>query len=301
MGDILADSFLFGLLWAVAVLAGVLIGWNLRAYWPEREMARLLERTTQERNALARLYTQIKHRYELREADLRKFSIEASTLREQVDAYESERAFLLTTAQANTARMERAEANAAQWSQRLPELEADVQRLQAENIALEAELTKVNGQINAWKTLQMGFSDMHHQLQELEAKSAALEMERRLLREQLDLARTEVERQHQEITLLNAQIRQQADASTSSASASDGDTGPTQTPGKPDNLLRINGINEDIARRLHDAGVFTFVQISEWEVNDLVIIARVLDIDPIRIVQEDWVGQAQVLVAGPQP
>ena len=119
MGDIFADPFLFGLLWAVAVLAGVLIGWNLRAYWPEREMARLLERTTQERNALARLYTQIKHRYELREADLRKFSIEASTLREQVDAYESERAFLLTTAQANTARMERAEANATLWSERM--------------------------------------------------------------------------------------------------------------------------------------------------------------------------------------
>jgi predicted flap endonuclease-1-like 5' DNA nuclease len=300
MGDIFGDPVLFGLLWAIAVLAGVLIGWNLRAYWPEREMAKLLERTTQERNALARLYTQIKHRYELREADLRKTSIEVGTLREQVETYESERAFLLTTAQANTTRMERAEANVALWSERMPELEAEAQRLHAENEMLEAELSKIKGQINAWKTLNMGFSSMHQQMRELEAKNSALEMERRLLREQLEIIRGEYEQQQQELARLAARVQQQLPDMTS-ASSSDGDTGPTQTPGRPDNLLNIKGITEEHARRLHEVGVFTFVQISEWEVDDLVTIAKVLGIDPIKIVQDDWVGQAQVLVAGPQP
>ncbi|MBL7774522.1 MAG: hypothetical protein JNK89_00880, partial [Saprospiraceae bacterium] len=199
MDVIFGDPVLFGLLWAIAVLVGVVLGWNFRAIWPERELARVLERTTQERNALARLYTHIKHRYELREADLRKAALEAGALREQVMAYESERAFLMSTTQANTTRMEQAEANAARWSEQLPELEAEAQRLQAENEALEEELSRIKGQINAWKTLHMGFSAMHQQLRELEEKNATLELERRLLREQLDLARNEINQQQREL------------------------------------------------------------------------------------------------------
>ena len=299
MTDILADSVLFSLFWAIAVLAGVLIGWNLRAAWPEREMARWLERTTQERNTLARLYTQVKHHYELREADLRKMAIELGTLRDQVSIYESERAFLLTTAQANTVRMERAEAAAAQWADRLPVLEAEAQRLQTENMALQAEHSRLQGQLNAWKTLHMGFSNMHQELRRLEEKAALLEQERRQLREQLVLAHSEIEQQKRELLRYAEQLRNLTESY--SASASDGATGPTQTPGKADNLLRIHGISEQHAQRLHEMGIFSFVQISEWEADDVTEIARALGISPTKIMQDDWVGQAQVLVAGPQP
>ena len=48
-------------------------------------------------------------------------------------------------------------------------------------------------------------------------------------------------------------------------------------------------------------GIFSFVQISEWEAGDVAEIARTLGISPTKIVQDDWVGQAQMLVAGPQP
>lgn len=299
MTDILADPVLFGLLWAIAVLVGVLIGWNLRAVWPEREMARWLERTTQERNTLARLYTQIKHHYELREADLRKTAIELSSLREQVSAYESERAFLLTTAQANTSRMEKAEAAAAQWAHRLPALEAEALRLQTENAALQSEHSRLQGQINAWKTLHMGFSNMHQELRRLEEKTAVLEQERRQLRERLAIALSEIEQQKRELLRYAEQLRSLSDSY--SASSSDGDTGPTQTPEKADDLLRIRGISDANARRLHEMGIFSFVQISEWETEDVAEIARTLGISPTKIIQDDWVGQAQMLVAGPQP
>ena len=297
MDDIFGDPVLFGLLWAIAVLVGVLIGWNLRAFWPEREVARVLERTTQERNALARLYTHIKHRYELREADLRKAALEVGSIREQLEAYESERTFLLTTAQANTSRMERAEADASRWSERLPELELESKRLQEENAALEEELSRIKGQINAWKTLHMGFSAMHQQLRELEGKNSALELERRLLREQLEIARTEIAQQHRDLAHTAKQLQQLSD----SARASDGDTGPTQTPGQSDNLLQIRGISEAQVQRLHQVGISSFVQISEWEAEDITTIAKVLEIPVHKIIQDDWVGQAQVLVAGPQP
>lgn len=298
MNALVEDPVLFGLLWAIAVLVGVVIGWNLRAIWPEREVARILERTTQERNALARLYTQIKHYYDLREADLRKTAIEVSTLREQVETYEAERSFLLTTTQANTTRMERAEANASLWAKRLIEMESVAQRLEGENKTLHTELSQLNAQISAWKTLNRGFSAMHRQLREVEEKNLALEQERRELLEQLTIARSEIAQQQRELARYALQLQQLSD--TYSASASDGDTGPTQTPGKPDNLLRILGITEEYARRLHEIGVFTFVQISEWEAADVASIAKVLDITPEQILRDDWVGQAQILVAGPQ-
>lgn len=297
MDEIFADPVLFGLLWAIAVLVGVLLGWNLRAIWPERAVTRILERTTQERNALARLYTHIKHRYELREADLRKTALEVGALREQVAAYEAERSFLLNTAKVNTTRMERAEADAARWSEQLPELEAEAQRLQAENEALEEELSRIKGQISAWKTLHMGFSKMHQQLRELEEKNASLELERRLLIEQLEIARSEIGQQQRELARTANQLQQLSD----SARASDGDSGPTQTPGQSDNLLRIRGITEAHAQRLHQVGIFSFVQISEWEDDDIATIAKVLEVPAEKIRREDWVGQAQVLVAGPQP
>lgn len=299
MAEILADPVLFGLLWSIAVLVGVLIGWNLRAVWPEREMAKWLERTAQERNTLARLYTQMKLHYELREADLRKTAIELGTLRDQVAAYESERAFLLTTAQANTVRMEKAEARAAQWTERLPALEAEAQRLQTENAALQAELNRLQSQLGAWKTLHMGFSAMHQELRHLEEKAAALEQERQQLRELLDAAHGEIERQQRELARYTRQWQELSE--TYSAPASDGDTGPTQTPERADNLLRISGISDAQAKRLYEAGISTFVQISEWEASDVAEVARILGISPTKIVQDDWVGQAQLLVAGPQP
>lgn len=299
MDELIADPVLFGLLWAIAVLVGVLIGWNLRAVWPEREVAKWLERTTQERNTLARLYTQIKHHYDLREADLRKTAIELSALRSQVAQYENEWAFMLNAAQTNTARMEKAEADAAFWSKRVAELEAEDRRLRTENAAIQTELTRLQSQIGAWKTLHQGFSAMHQELRQLEEKAEALAAERDRLRGELEAARLEIEQQQRELMQYAAQVREMAEEH--SASSSDGDLGPTQTPEQADALQRIHGITAEFAQKLDAAGISSFVQISEWESDDILRVARLLGISPTKIVQDDWVGQAQVLVFGPQP
>ncbi|MEQ1746227.1 MAG: hypothetical protein ABMA02_12430, partial [Saprospiraceae bacterium] len=72
------------------------------------------------------------------------------------------------------------------------------------------------------------------------------------------------------------------------------------TPARPDDLLRIRGIHHDLAARLRDMGIISFVQISEWEDNDILQVAQILGISFTKIVQEDWVGQAHMLVAGQQ-
>ncbi len=159
-----------------------------------------------------------------------------------------------------------------------------------------AELAHIESRIGAWKTLHADFAGMQRQLRELEEKNLLLEQERRQLREQLDIARARIEQQVRELERYAIQVRQLAE----SASSSDGDSGPTHTPARPDDLLRIRGIGSEHASRLREMGVVSFVQISEWEDDDILQVAKILGISFTKIVQDDWVGQAQMLVAGQQ-
>ncbi len=294
MLDLFQDPFLFALLWTIAVLAGLLIGWNWRAAWPERALARQLERTTHERNALARLYTQVKYYYDLREVDLRKVTLELGNLRDQMRQYESERELLLKAIQENTARMERAEAEVIYLTQQVTTLEAAKQRLSQENTRLIDELETLRSQTAGWQRLHTDFATAQRRLQELEERNLLLEQERRQLRQQLDIARARIEQQLRELEDYAQRVRQLSE----SAQASDAFSEPSQTPHQTDDLCRIRGISPDIAARLIEMGIHSFVQISQWDDDDILNIARSLDVSFVRIVQENWVGQAQAIVAG---
>ncbi len=292
MLELLQDPVLFALLWTIAVLAGLLIGWNMRAAWPERALARQLERTTNERNALARLYTQVKYYYDLREVDLRKVTLELSSLREQMKQYEAERALLFEAAQDNIARMERAELEASHFKAQVSALEAAHQQLVEENQRLHAELEDLRAQTHGWQRLHVDFAAAQHRLSELEERNVLLEQERRQLREQLAIARARIEQQLRELSQLAQQVRQLMEA----ARASDAFSEPSQTASPSDDLLRIRGISPEGARRLRELGIDSFVQIAQWDDDDILRVARSLGISFVQIVQEDWVGQAQRLI-----
>ncbi len=294
MIDLLQNHVLFALLWTIAVLAGLLIGWNWRAAWPERTLARQLERITNERNALARLYTQVKYYYDLREVDLRKVSIELGNLREQMQQYEAERSLLLEAAQANIARLEQAEAEAARLASEVVALETNNRRLTEENHRLHTELETLRTQTSGWQRLHADFATAQHRLQALEERNLLLEQERRQLRDQLAIARARIEQQLRELEHYAQQVRQLME----SARASDAFSEPNQTRPQSDDLSRINGITPEVARRLNELGIHSFVQVSQWDDDDILNIARALDISFVRIVQENWVGQAQTLVTG---
>ncbi len=82
LSEFLRDPMFYGLIWAILTVAGVVLGWTLRANFPEKDVRQNLVRTEQERNTLARLYTHLKHQHDLREADFRRTSLEATSLRE---------------------------------------------------------------------------------------------------------------------------------------------------------------------------------------------------------------------------
>ncbi len=293
MLELLQDPFLFALLWTIAVLAGLLIGWNMRAAWPERRLSRQLERTTHERNALARLYTQVKYYYDLREVDLRKVSLEVANLREQLERYESERGLLLEAAQANTLRLERAEAEAERLSEQLLALETAHRQQVEENARLLAELEALRPQADNWRRLHPDFAGVHQRLQDLEEKNLLLEQERRQLREQLAISRARIEQQLRELENLTQQVRLLSE----SARASDALSEPAPASAVGDDLTRIRGITPDLAARLRERGIGSFVQVSQWDDDDILRISREIGVSFVKIVQEDWVGQAQALLA----
>ena len=118
---------------------------------PEREIARALARSEQDRNALARLFAQIRDQNELREADLKKATLELTNLRQEVSRYELEKAVSASTQQANAARLEKAEAQVVHYSEKIRFLEEQLFTLRQRNENLQAELTKLHEEINAWR------------------------------------------------------------------------------------------------------------------------------------------------------
>jgi large subunit ribosomal protein L19 len=66
--------------------------------------------------------------------------------------------------------------------------------------------------------------------------------------------------------------------------------------GEPDNLTQIKGIDAELAGRLHGLGVIKFDQIANFSDDDLANVDETLALDG-RIEKDDWVSQAQKLVA----
>jgi predicted flap endonuclease-1-like 5' DNA nuclease len=285
MSFFLEDPILFWLVWGIFTMAGTIIGWSLRANTSEKEVRSVLGRIEQEKNTLARLYTAVKHQHDLREADFRRASLEVDKLREIVELLENERATLLPDAPANAARLAHAEAAAAQYAQKVGALEVLANSLRARNAELSEQLTLAQKEMGDWETLYRGFKTTQERLAAFEQKSLSLDRENEQLRKQLAEARTEIE-------VLQTTLQQLPEKSVMRAKISRrGSAAPT--PG-PDNLKNIIGMTPYV-EKLVGMGITTFAQISRWDDDAVIAVAKTLDISPGKIYRDDWVGQAQKL------
>lgn len=71
---------------------------------------------------------------------------------------------------------------------------------------------------------------------------------------------------------------------------------PSATPER-DNLQRISGISQELARMLNAQGVGRYTQIASWSRDDIVRFDRLFGADG-RIARENWIEQAQILSKG---
>ncbi len=301
MHELLQEPFLYALFLSIAAVVGTLFGWHLRDILSVRPLAQALERSEQDRNALAHLYTQLKHQHDMREVDLKKAAVELSQLRQQAAAFELDKAVYASRNQANALRLEKAEAQAAHHAEKIVFLEEQAQNLRQRNHQAHTELLRLQEELNAWRTLHRDFAAMQMNMRQLERSGEMLETERNNLRQELERARIELENLQLEVLRLQSLEDAPARRYTPAHSAHAG--GPSQAsdvPEQADDLKIINGISPFAERRLHELGIFTFGQISRWNENDLETVAQALDIPTSRIVQEDWIGQAGHLISGRQ-
>ncbi|MBK8428503.1 MAG: hypothetical protein IPL27_22265 [Lewinellaceae bacterium] len=292
--DMMQDPVFYGLVWAIFTVVGVILGWTLRANYPEQEVRSALSRTEQEKNTLARLYTHVKHQHDLREADFRRASMELGTLRDQLVVMESDRARRTSLEQTYSPRLEKAEANAAQYAQKVAALEVLAGSLRTRNAEMNAELLRMQEELNAWQVLYHDFQAMQRKLAAFEQNTAWLDSERTKLKQQLEIARIEIENLQLQLLQQNAQV---AVSPQKSAAQGDRHGGPA-APENTDDLKIINGVNPFAEQQLFALGIHTFAQISRWDDNAILAFAKALNISPGKIYQEDWVGQAKHLVTG---
>nr|MBP6812995.1 hypothetical protein [Saprospiraceae bacterium] len=267
MSFFLEDPVLFWLVWGIFTLAGTIIGWSLRANTSEKEVRGALGRIEQEKNTLARLYTQIKHQHDLREADFRRASLDVEKLRAIVQLLEDERATLLPDAPFNAARIATAEAAAAQYAQKVAALEVLANSLRARNTELSEQLATAQKEMGDWDTLYRGFKATQERLAAFEQKSIALEVEREGLLRQLAQA-------HAEIETLQLEIQQKGETQAQKLKTSR--KGSVAAP-QLDDLKSIKGMAAFV-ERLGGMGISSFAQISRWDDDTVISVAKTLDI-----------------------
>ena len=298
MDTLLQNSMFYWIIWSVATLIGVVLGWSLRFLFSEKSIAQALDRSEQDRNALARLYTQLKHQYDLREADLKKNAIEVAQLRHQAKEFDMLRALHASEKQADAARLDKAEQRAQYLLEKTAQLEAHYHALRTRYTQMMQDMQRKQEEVNAWKNLHRDFAGMQRQLRSYEKATHTLDHERRQLLEQLHHARLEIENLQSD--LLKGVARPVTpDVPVLPPVVASGERaigGRDARPSSPDDLKIINGISPFAERQLNALGIFTFDQISRWDDATILSMAKSLGLSPARILQDDWMGQARHLL-----
>lgn len=301
MTTYLQDPTFYWLLWGVVTLIGVVVGWHMRAGWSERAVIEALDNSEQERNALARLYAQVRDQNELREADLKKANLELNSLRQEISRVQVDKAATAAERQAAAARVAQAEAAVAHYAEKLKLLEEQVMHLRQYGDQANAEVAHLQEELKAWRVLYNDFSALQRQMQGMQANTANIEAERDQLRQQLQIARSEVE--HLQIELMRTPVQNDPPGRHAHPNG-ERFTGPANqvnAPAHADDLRHIEGITTYAQQQLYALGIFTFAQISRWDNANIAAISKAIGVPPAKIVQEDWVGQAQHLLSGYQP
>ena len=64
MDALIQDPLMYWLIWTIATVIGIALGWSLRASWRERAIQQLYEQSEQERASVAHLYNQLKNQHD---------------------------------------------------------------------------------------------------------------------------------------------------------------------------------------------------------------------------------------------
>jgi chromosome segregation ATPase len=204
MDAMLQDPVLYWLIWSIATIFGIIIGWSLRASYRERAILARLEDTEQKYNSSAHLFAQLRSQHDQKTAEYKKLNIEATQLRERLTAFEKEAALRAAQQQLEAAQLLRIQTEAHHAVEKARLLEENIQHLRVRDHQLVHEVTRLHEELNGWKKLQRDFNGLLQQLQLAEQNAQAIERERLQVKEQLDAARLEMSNLQNALALAHA-------------------------------------------------------------------------------------------------
>ncbi len=211
MDALIQDPLMYWLIWTIATVIGIVLGWSLRASWRERAILQAYEQSEQERASVAHLYGQLKNQHDQKAAEIKRLSLESSHLRQQLAALDLESATRESQKQAAAAQLAQAQAEAAHAVEKVMLLEENIRFLRIRDQQFGAEITRLHEEVQGWKRLQRDFSGMLNQIQQLETRSTQLEQERNALHLQLEASKVEISNLQNSLAMLNASAEGDSD------------------------------------------------------------------------------------------
>jgi len=203
--DILAqDPLLYWLLWAIATLIGVLLGWTLRAQWREKHLLAAYEQSEQERNSIAHLFGQLRAQHDQKTASLHHAELELSKLNEKMIAMQQVAATYEANRRADLISLDQAQQATTHAQEKSMLLEENIRYLRMRDQQQSNEIQRLHKALNDTPPHPVKIQELQLQLQELEQQCRSLEQQRDELLEQLENQKIEIARLQKNLSELSA-------------------------------------------------------------------------------------------------
>jgi chromosome segregation ATPase len=213
MDAFILDPLFYWIIWTIATVIGILLGWSLRANWREKAVWDAYNQSEQERSSVAHLYSQLRSQHDQKTAELKRVSLETSHLRQQLTAMEITNATRESSRQAEVAKLAKAEADAAHYFEKVQLLEENIKFLRLRDQQFSGEIARLHEELQGWKKLKRDFSGMLSQIQTLETRSVQLEQERNALIRQVETTKVEIGNLQNSLALAYASAEGDSDQS----------------------------------------------------------------------------------------
>ena len=290
----------------VAFLLGLWVGRltkRARIRRLERELEEKKKKLTELETELAPLQEEL----DLKKADLKKVSFDKEELEAKVHRLENDKAKLYREIHAINTQLEEVQNTRNEQLVDIDLLSSKIEKLRQKNETLAHTAEKEDDAIDNIAQMQSVYNATRLRLEALEEKMSNLDGENQQLKEKVDALES------QPATVLSRQVPMATPPATEEEEAE-----PTleinfeksravmgqkiflEEDQTKDDLTRIKVIGPFLENQLNQIGIFTYQQISEFDLDTIDEVTKAIGYFPGRIEKDDWVGQAKELLAEPE-
>lgn len=295
-----ADSYAILFIIFIAFLFGLVVGLLLRGR-VVRQLKKELKAANEQVAAANAEVAGIRDQLPLKEADLRKCELEKADMVDRANHFEEEKTRLYSEVYNLNATIEKWQAAHREQTATIEELQRQLSALQSQNTQLNEEIAREEENVNDLASMQSLYNAARLRMESIEEKINRLEGENQTLRLELDAMKVAPVAVAPVATtpgpVLDFAI--EADAEPEYQPVTDknvlGDRIVTD-PIEKDDLTLIVGVGPFLEKKLNDAGILTFEQMSHWDDAEVDRITQLIGYFPGRIAKDNWVGQAQQLL-----